>query len=210
MSSLNFEPLIPGALWLGLAAAAVLLLAWYALRRPSGLPLRRWALSLCLMALAPALVLLVLLNPTWVREIPPPAGKPLLNVLVEASGSMAVADGAVGGGGTRYQAAVKTASELVSELGDRFERRVRAFRDRSASGDVHDLRGRTPDGQATDLTTALADALAHERPQGQAVVLLSDGIHNTPGGVAPVLDAVRRAKALAAPVYTRTLGGAVG
>ena len=54
----------------------------------------------------------------------------------------------------------------------------------------------------------MAEALAEERAQGQAVVVLSDGIQ-TVGGSQQVLETVRRAKALAAPVYTRTLGAAV-
>jgi hypothetical protein len=72
---------------------------------------------------------------------------------------------------------------------------------------MNDLAGHQPKGQSTDLAVAVADVLADDRLQGQAVVVLSDGIHNAAGGAQPVLDAVRRAKSLAAPVYTRTIGG---
>ena len=48
-----------------------------------------------------------------------------------------------------------------------------------------------------------------ERPQGQAVVLLSDGIHNA-GGLARVRESLAKAKASAAPIFTQTLGGTSG
>src|SRR5687767_6081770 len=115
MTSLSFEPLIPGALWLALAVAGAAMLAWYALRRPAGATRGRWAAAVALMTLALAAVMVVLLNPTWVREIPPPAGKPLLTVLVDASGSMAVPDGSGAGskGTTRFYAAAQTAASLA-------------------------------------------------------------------------------------------------
>ena len=58
---------------MALAVAALALLAWYGLRRPEAVARGRWFLSLGLMAAAVAAVLAVLLNPTWVSEIPPPA-----------------------------------------------------------------------------------------------------------------------------------------
>jgi hypothetical protein len=210
MTSLSFEPLIPGALWLALAAVGVAMLGWYALRRPPGMPRGRWVTAIALMFVCLATVLFVLLNPTWVREIPPPAGKPLLTLLVDASASMAVNDGESGKNVSRYQAAARTASSLADELSDRFDVRVRTFSDRAASADARSLAGRTPDGAATDLTAALADALAEERAQGQAVVLLSDGIDNVSNTSDPRREILRRAKALAAPVYTRTFGTNVG
>src|SRR5688500_994111 len=109
MNSLRFEPLIPGALWMALAAVGAALLLFYALRRrPGGGGRGRWGAIVALMAWAVALVLAVLLNPTWVREIPPPAGKPLLTVLVDASGSMVTPDA---DGRPRYDSAVRSASE---------------------------------------------------------------------------------------------------
>ena len=49
MSSLSFEPLIPGALWLALAFMGLALLVWYALRKPPGLKRGRWIVALSLM-----------------------------------------------------------------------------------------------------------------------------------------------------------------
>ena len=94
MGSLSFEPLIPPSLWMALAVAGLALLGWYAFRRPGPIGRARWALAVGLMGTALGLVLLVLLNPTWVREIPPPAGKPLLSVLSVAQETRAVRGGA--------------------------------------------------------------------------------------------------------------------
>src|SRR5205814_326864 len=55
----------------------------------------------------------------------------------------------------------------------------------------------------------IVGSLDQDRPQGQAVVLLSDGIDNAGGGASAVLDSVRLAKALAAPVYTKSFGGEI-
>src|SRR5207248_8800688 len=101
--SMSFEPLIPTSLWLALAVLGAGLLAWYGLRRPAVMGRIRWAGVLGLMSFALALVLVILLHPTWVREVPPPPGKPLLTVLVDASGSMSVKD--TGDGKSRYSAA---------------------------------------------------------------------------------------------------------
>jgi hypothetical protein len=54
---------------------------------------------------------------------------------------------------------------------------------------------------------ALAGALASDRPQGQAIHLISDGNHNAPGGIAPLLETLKTARAMDAPIYTTTLGG---
>jgi hypothetical protein len=67
------------------------------------------------------------------------------------------------------------------------------------------LPDKQPTAPVTDLAAALLSGLEEERPQGQAVLLLSDGIHNA-GDAARVLDAARVARALACPVYTWTTG----
>jgi hypothetical protein len=209
MSTLRFEPLIPGALWMALAVAGAALLAFYALRRrPDGVGRGRWAAIVGLMTSAVALVLAVLLNPTWVREIPPPAGKPLLTVLVDSSGSMLTPDAQ---GQPRYDAAVGTASEIVDDLSERFQVRVRTFAEAGASdADLQQLPAQRPAGPLTDLAGGIAGTLNEDRPHGQAVVVLSDGIHNAPGGSGAqrVLEAARAARAVGAPLYTRTFGSA--
>src|SRR5829696_6165127 len=96
----TFEPLIPSSLFLALLVLGVGMLVWYASRRPAVVSRGRWWRMIALMGFGLALVLVVLLNPTWVEKVPPPAGRPMLTVLVDASASMATPDGQ--GGRPRY------------------------------------------------------------------------------------------------------------
>jgi hypothetical protein len=203
MPPITFDPYVPLALWVPLALAAAALLAVYALavgRRLAGW--RRWAVP-ALMAAAVAVPLVILLNPTWLRRAELPPGKPLLTVLVDASASMAVRDAS--GGQSRYREACGIA-KAAGELADRYEVALRAFAGDSAPVSPQALDAKNADGAATDLAAALDRALDDERPQGQAVLLLSDGIDNAGGG-ARFRETMARAKALGAPVYTKTLGG---
>src|SRR5437763_16646841 len=102
MGSVTLELLIPASLWLALAIAGAALLIWYALRRPAVVPPARWVFTIALMSAGFALVLLILLNPMWQHAIEPPAGKPLLTILVDSSASMATPD--ADGGSTRFDA----------------------------------------------------------------------------------------------------------
>jgi len=127
MSSLTFEPLISPALWLTLAVLAVGLLTWYARGRPSAVPRKRWGVMIALMAAGAAAILAILLNPTWLEPVPPPAGKPLLTVLVDQSASMAVED--VEGNKSRWKAAGELAAKAEQDLVARFDVEVRTFAD---------------------------------------------------------------------------------
>jgi hypothetical protein len=205
MSSLTFEPLVPPALWVLLAVAGLALGAWYARTRPGSISRRRWAAVLALNAVAFAAVLVVLLNPTWVEPVRQPGGKPVLTIMVDATGSMATPDGP--GGRTRYHAAVAATRVLGERLGGRFDVRVAAFGESVKPTDLPTLEGQEPSGQATDLAAAVLGGVDADRTQGQAVILLSDGIHNAGGGAGRVIEAARVARATACPIYTHTLGG---
>lgn len=207
MRHLTFEPYIPLSLWLTLAVAAVVLLAWYGWSSRRRLPRRRWAGVVALMALAIAVPLAILVNPTWVERMPPPAGKPLLTVLVDRSASMATQDA---GGTSRYEAACRLTDQVARRLENRYEVRVRAFSEASAVTTPEELRRQQPDGSATDLAAGIEAALDENRPQGQAMLLLSDGIDNTGGGARRIRDSVLKAKAMAAPILIKTLGGQAG
>ena len=99
MRQLTLDPYLPLALWVPLALAAAALWGWYAVACRGRLPARgRWTV-LVLMAAALAIPLAILLNPTWIEQVPPPPGKPLLTVLVDRSASMATEDAE--GGQTR-------------------------------------------------------------------------------------------------------------
>jgi len=203
MSTLSFEPLVPPALWVLLAAAGVALGVWYGRGRPGAVSPRRWAAVLALTGGGFAAVLFILLNPTWVEPVRTPGGKPVLTVVVDATGSMTTPDA---GGRTRYAAATRTARALAGRLGDRFDVHVALAGDAARPADLDTLDATEPAGQVTDLAAAVLAGVDQERPQGQAVVLLSDGIHNA-GPTGRVLDAARVARATACPVYTHTLGG---
>ena len=138
------------------------------------------------------------------EQIPPPAGKPLLTVLLDRSASMATRDAA--DGETRYRAGVAIATAVARELNDRYDVQLRLFAETSSPTSPEALDEKAPDGAATDLAGALQGVLEEDRPQGQAVLLLSDGIHNS-GGVDRLRQCVVKARAMAVPVYGKTIGG---
>lgn len=205
MGTLSFEPLVSLPLWLTLAALGVVLLVSYGWARPAVVARKRWGSILALTALGMTVVLAILLNPTWIEPITAPAGKPLLTILVDGTASMATPD--AGAGATRFQAAARLAAALAGSAGNRSEVRIRTFAGGVKAIEPGELAAHTPDGEVTDLAAALRESLSEDRPQGQSIVLFSDGIHNANGGTMPVLQAAQQARALACPVFTRTLGG---
>ena len=207
MSRLTFEPLIPLALWVALVLAAVGLLiayGWTSRRRLAGW---RRATALTMMTMAAVLPLVILLNPTWIERLPPPAGKPRLTILVDSTASMATKDGV--DGQSRYQEACRFAKRVVNQLGEEFEVRMFTFDSSAKLLGVEQLSQRSADGDATDLSAALEDVL-DDVPQGQAVLLLSDGIHNTGATAQRIRESAEKSKAMSAPVFVKTLGGDTG
>jgi hypothetical protein len=206
MTSLIFQPLIPASLWLVLLAAGALMLTWYATIRPDGMSRTRWSTVITLMSASLAVVLVVLLNPTWSRQIRTEGGKPTLDILVDGSKSMATPDAE--GGITRFSAAAAVAIEMNESLATDFDVRVDEF-DRSVKSiDPAAFSTTQPTGSATDLARAIASVFDRAQSQGQAIVLLSDGIHNT-SAVSNVLESARLARSFACPIYTRTFGGSL-
>lgn len=204
MGALTFEPLIPLAIWLPQALAAVCALAWYGWTRPATVPRQRWATLITLMGTGPVLVLLLLLNPTWLEPIVPPGGKPLLTVLLDRSASMATPDVE---GRSRYEAAAELAWLCQERRADTFEVRLLTFADTATAAEAADLPRQHPEGATTDLAAAIEAGIARDREQKQYLLLLSDGIHHA-GGTDRVLAAARLARSLACPISTRTYGGA--
>jgi hypothetical protein len=207
MRYLIFQPLIPPALWVLTSLVCTGSWAWYAWRRPVDVSRRRWAGILGLTASGIVLVLIVLLNPTWLERAVPPGGKPLLTVLVDASASMDTPD--AGAGLTRFETAVTQARALAAALKDQLEVRTAVFASSARRVDPEALPGVRPDGPTTDLAAAITTSLVEDRPQGQSIVMFSDGIHNAGGQAVRVLDSVRLARGLDAPIYTKTFGGEV-
>jgi hypothetical protein len=204
---MTVDPLIPGSLWLALAVAGAALLTWYALRRPGAIGRWRWGGVIGLMGGALLIVLLILLNPIRVTPLPPPPGKPLLTVLVDATASMAVRD--TPNDRQRYAAACDVARTLSQNLREQFEVRTLTFGNAASATSADDLSKLSPEGKVTDIADAITAHLDPDHPAGQAMVLLSDGGHNA-GEFDTVSDAVNRAKALDAPIYTETFGGEGG
>lgn len=204
MARLTFEPLIPASLWLLLAVAAAAAVLLYAWSRPGRMRPAAWSVILVLMTAGIALVMLVLLNPTWIDPVEPPGGKPLVTVLVDASASMAVRDAE---DGLRSETARRIAESLQEDLRHRFDVRVRTF-----SGGVAPVessrRWPPPVGTITDVAGAVADSVEADRRGGQSIVLLSDGIHNAGAVHRELREAMRSARAAGAPVYTYIVGRA--
>jgi hypothetical protein len=198
---LTAEPIIPVALWLALAVVAIASWSWYAWRRRvAG---KRWFWIVAFMGISLAIPLVVLLNPTWVHRLPPPAGKPIVSVLVDVSLSMDTRDIE---NGSRLEAAKTTATRLAKSLEKQYDLSLWTFASQGAPADQHFKRNPDENLNVTDLVATLRAAIRDDAPQGQAVVLLSDGIHNR-GASAAVLEMARRAQTLNAPVFTVTVGG---
>ena len=141
MRSIVLDPYIPLALWVPLALAAAALWGWYAAASRGRLTGRRRVEVLALMATAIAIPLAILLNPTWLEQVPPLPGKPLLTVLVDRSASMATEDAPQHQ--SRYQAACRFAADL-DRLSDRYEVRLRSFAGDCSATTVEALKSSAP------------------------------------------------------------------
>ena len=179
MTRIVFDPWIPWALWLPLAVLAVGLWCGYLASSRRRLVGSQRPLVLSLMAMALAVPLGILLNPAWVQELPPPAGKPLLTLLVDRSASMATIDGpnAV----ARLEVARRSARAIEKDLRERFDVEIKTFSEISSLSSVEVLRDIAASGDVSDLALAVTSSLA-DRPRGQAIWILSDGVHNAAGG----------------------------
>lgn len=212
MNTLVFEPRISGSLWCLLALASLagwLAYAWY---RPETISRRRWVGATGLMALAIALPLVMLLNPTWLEPLPPPAVKPRVTIFVDTSRSMATPD--MPNGRTRLASAVEVADQCVRELTSLCDVDVETFAGVTIPVDADSLAKQTASGNSTNLAAPLRAGLDPavganaEAGSRRAILLLSDGNHNAPGGLPVVLSAVAAAQARNTPIYTRTFGTA--
>ena len=204
MSRIVFDPFIPLSLWFPLFLAAAVLLVWYGWSSRKRIVGHRRLGILILMSVAFALPLSVLLNPTWMEPIPPPPGKPLLTILVDQSASMETRD--VFGKRSRYEEAAELAVAAASQFESKYEVRLFGFDGELKNTSLSDLPSQKPEGETTDIATALEQSFDAERPQGQFVLLLSDGVHNN-GSLARVRESLTKARAMAAPIYTRILAG---
>ena len=203
MRSLTIDPQVPGALWATLAVLGVGAIAFYLLVHPPRISRRRRIAVAALLAASLAAMLALLLNPTWEELEAADLGRPVLNVLIDTSASMGTRDV---GDATRLEAAQRTALELQDELAGQFDVRLWAFDTALrplAAGGRDSLMA---EGIATDLGRCVAGALASDLSEEEGIVLLSDGIHNVRDTLPEVQKAARTARAMAVPIFTRTLG----
>ena len=200
------EPYLPFALWIALAVIAAAVWGWYVVS--SRLPVAgkvAWSIY-GLMAATLALPLLVLLNLTWIESVPPPAGKPVVQVLVDGSASMATTDV---DGKSRYQAAIEVVREAQAELSEQFDFRIQTFGQATNPSSMEELDAGDAAENETDIGAAIRSVLKEDVVQGQSILLLSDGVHNA-GAVGDVVESAKQARAMAVPLFAAPLGGDVG
>jgi len=158
----------------------------------------RWVIGLRLSALA--VLVWILIEPVWVREVARERQREVV-VLLDDSGSMHLTD--PGEERTRFEigrAALEDA-RVLETLGKTL--RVRVLR---AARSVREVDETAPEGwgDATDLAAALETVLEQVPPDELAgVIMVSDGRHNRPGRVE---DASRRLGILDAPVGMVAVG----
>src|SRR5204862_4808987 len=133
------------------------LAARYGLRLGGALARRRRVAVLGLMAVGIVLPLVILTNPQWLARLPPPAGKPLLTVLLDISASMATADEA--GGQTRYDAAREIAARAARDLETDYDVRIKPFAAETSLASPDDLASLSLEAQSTDLSRAIQERL---------------------------------------------------
>ena len=212
----SFEPRFPIFVWWSLVLICIGALAAYWFRRDQSIGTIRRSILTVLLGMSVVGPLLIALNPTWVEEIPPTPGRPLVSVYVDQTMSMEISDVEERPNQTRQQSAI-AAAEQIGESTETVDVRKSAF-----DSDVHPLiiesqnnkpssnsDGASPRGHRSDLTSVLREGIRNNTESGQAIVLISDGAHNV-GSVDSVLSAAYEAKSLDIPIYTVTLGKQVG
>jgi uncharacterized membrane protein len=177
---------------LAVAAVAILVAGVFYTRAFRTIERRqRWALF-SLRVAAIVLVVLLLFRPVF-SYTKTSEERPALVLVVDQSASMSIADAAAGK--TRYQQAADQVAAWWPKLADDFDLHLLTFSDRVWKlDDPRRLATTVPDGKATSLSRALRAAVQQvPKKDLEAVILLSDGIHNaarSPLEVASTLGAV--------------------
>ncbi|MCA9137055.1 MAG: hypothetical protein KDB00_09855 [Planctomycetales bacterium] len=199
---MEFQPSVALPTWIFLAVLFLVTWAAYGYRSRNRIGSGRRIGVMLLMLLVGCVPLALLLNPVWVDPVAPPEGKPLVTILVDTSASMSVNDD--GNDATRIDQATSLAKTLVDRFGPTYEHQIISFAGESSGLDLTS----TPvaDGSSTDVAAALTSAAQNDRPRGQAIVLMSDGIHNV-GAAGRAIQAARLARGQAAPVFPIKFGG---
>lgn len=187
---------------LAVAATALALAALFYRRSYRWLLPRQWRTLFALRAVAIVLVVLLLFRPVLSFATNQLQRRTLL-FLLDTSASMATADGA--SATTRFDLAQHRLGDWLGRLEKHFDVRVIAFADQAALLDrPADLATLRPTGAATSLSRAFSAAAGIVPARDvEAVILLSDGIHNAAG------DPLPAARALGRVVHTIGVGNAL-
>ncbi|MCW1912516.1 hypothetical protein OJ996_02955 [Luteolibacter sp. GHJ8] len=160
----------------------------------------RWMISLRLAALA--VLIWILVEPTWIREVERERNREVV-VVLDDSASMHLQDD--GASATRLAIGEQALQQsgILEKLGEGMKiRTVRAARSMKLEGEDK-AEGW---GDATDIASALSTVLEQVPPDDLAgVIMVSDGRHNRPGRVE---DVARRFGILDAPVGLVATGSA--
>ena len=163
---------------LAVAAAAILLTSLFYRRAFRNLQRRQWLVLLALRSAAIVLIVLLLFRPmfSYTKEL---TELPAVIFVLDSSSSMSIADDAAGN--RRFDQARDRLTAWCEQLKDDFSLQLIEFSERAKPlDDVKQLAALSPDGKATSLSRALVSAAKIlPRDEVEAVVLLSDGIHNS-------------------------------
>jgi uncharacterized membrane protein len=139
---------------------------------------RRWFILFALRVAAILLIVLLLFRPifSYQKEL---SKRPSLIIMIDRSASMSIADDATSV--MRFNQARMQLEKWWEKLQNNFDVQIMSFAENAqVVKDINDLHGITPDGKATSLSRALAAAVQNvPRRDLEAVVMLSDGIHNS-------------------------------
>ncbi len=187
---------------LAVAAAAIALSAVFYYRAFGALRRGQWQTLLVLRILAILIVVLLLFRPVFSfhRDL---EEQPAVIFLLDSSASMRIADDA--GKVPRFNQARQQIEAWWDRLDDHFNLQLIAFSERARPlDDLGQLVGLAPDGKATSLSRALRAASKRLRLDDvEAVILLSDGIHNSAGS--PEEAALK----MGVPVHTVGVGASL-
>ncbi len=187
---------------LAVATAATLLSAIFYYRAFGMLRPGQWQTLLVLRVLTIIVIVLLLFKPvfSYHRDL---KEQPALIFVLDTSSSMSIADDA--SGVPRFNQARQQVEAWWDKLDEDFNLHLIEFSERARPlDDVGQLVGLAPDGKATSLSRALvAASKIVPRRDVEAVILISDGIHNSAGKPEEI------AQKLGIPVHTVGVGASL-
>lgn len=211
MDAYSFDPFFRPALIVGLAAllGVAALAQWWRLRGAVGRG--RAGVIVALRLLLIAGLALLLLRPMRLEPEKKPLRKPVFPIVVDRSASMETRDAGPAGDKTRQEAvlqALKDSREaLEKKLQEGYSLRLYEFSDQLRPVSFDQLLGAAiPQGEQTDIATALLGAAENGNTPLAGMLLISDGRVNQAAGPNGVLQAARTLKARQIPVWTATVG----